>query len=225
MKLNLFVAIIIFSVFCLKIHAQENSNHSLQLKIEPFEFNYSFPRLGIGFEQKWRQNSVWSMIHHGWDGIATTHIKRYFEEGYQYWSFEAGIKKLYPHPAGLFFIGARLGYDKTSANVSDDVFYDIKSNRAILYDQAGYRRTRFNIFSEIGQEFFFGKVALEYYGGFGLRRMENFYANINNPFVLNDVEPLVYRKRTQHKYAGTGWKPAFIIGIKIGYTISGSSTY
>ena len=223
MKLKLLVTVIVCFVLCTKNYAQENSNHSLQLKIEPFEFNYFFPRLGIGVEQKWEESSVWSMVHYGWDGLANAHIKKYFAGDYRYWSVEAGIKKLYAHYAGLFFIGARLGYDKSSANVLDDVFYDLNSHSAVLFDQASFRRSRISLFSEIGQEFIFGKVVLEYYGGFGLRRIENFYVNINNPFVLNDVEPREYRKSTQHKYVDTSWKPALIIGIKVGYTISDSA--
>jgi len=218
MKRSLLTTIVILYFLNGWAQIPDHFYHAFQVKIDPLEIGYSFPRLGIGFEQKFTKHSLWSSFHYGWDGLSTKHLNRYFDGEFNYWGIKAGLKRIYPSGIGEYFIGAQLGYDKTSANIIDDVFYDLDRNTAVLYDQAKYQRSRVGLLLENGYEFFIGnRFSIEFSAGLGIRRIEKWYKNVENPFVLNEVEPRVFRNKTQHKYVDTVWKPAFIGSVKFGY--------
>lgn len=191
--------------------------HAFQIKVDPLEIGYTFPRLGICFEQKSTLYSYWSSFHYGWDGISIDTISRYYDGEFNYWGIKAGLKRIHPISVGEYFVGGQLEYDKTGANILNDVYYDLNRNIAVLFDNAKYQRSRVGLFLNAGFELYFGhRFSMEVSAGPGIRRIEKWYKQVVNPFVLNDVEPREFRTKGYRKYLNTVWNPAFIGAVKFG---------
>ncbi len=211
--------IILFILLSVHAHSQlvHNPPREIQLKIELLEMLYSYPRIGLELEEKFTKLSAWSSIHYGWDGLPTKYNSRYFDDEFIYWGIKTGIKRIYSGGSVEYFLGAQVGMDHTRAHMTDGVYYHIKEKNALLYDKADYIRERVSFFIEHGYEFFIGKkFSIEWSNGLGVRRIQNWYKNIENPFGLKDVEPVKIRNKTHYEYVGTFWKPAFISSVKIG---------
>ncbi len=221
MKANLFILLLI----SLAIHGNAQIFHTkpkyIQLKVDLLDILDSYPRIGIGYEIKYSKISLWQSIHYGWDGISFDQNSRYFENEFTYWGIKTGLKRNIFDLDGEFFIGVQLAFDHTKAAMSDDVYYDLNGKSALLYDKADYLRDRVGLMVENGYEYFIGnRFSVEIGYGFGVRRIQNYYKNIENPFSLKDVEPVEIRNKTLYKYVGTLWRPAAIASIKFGYSFS-----
>ncbi|MEO6133132.1 MAG: hypothetical protein ABIQ02_14925 [Saprospiraceae bacterium] len=193
----------------------------IQLKVDLQEIVYAYPRIGIGYESKFSKISLWGSVHFGWDGLAIQKNSPYYDDEFIYWGGKAGLKRTYYNGKGEFFLGVQLSMDYTKTGMTDDVYYDLKEKSALLYDKANYLRERVGLLVENGYEFYIGKrFSLELGYGIGIRRIQNWYKDIENPFSLNDVEPIQIRNKTLYKYVGTLWRPAAIASIKFGYTFS-----
>lgn len=218
MKTSLFVVTLLCMAHSLLSQKDSNTSSSaLYVKLEPIELAYNFPRVGIGLEKKFSEHSIWGSFHYGSEELNFGDNLNYFSEPFTYWGLKAGIRRIYPGGVGEYFIGPHLSFDKVSAEITDDVFYDLRNKDAILFDKGTFHRNRVRLFFESGYDFFSrDRFTLEISGGAGISRIEIRYKNVENPFLLNDVEPRHYHRRSQHKYAGTIWKPALTASLKFG---------
>ncbi len=217
MKINFLI--LLFIVLSIQVNSQiiHTPPKAIQVKIELLELLYSYPRIGIAVEEKYAKYNLWLSSHYGWNGLPVKNNSRYFDNEFIYWGIKTGIKRIYSGGSGEYFLGAQLGMDHTRAQMTDGVYYHIKEKDALLYDKADCLRDRVSFFIEHGYEFFIGKkFSIEWSNGLGVRRIQNWYKNIENPFGLKDVEPVKIRNKTHYEYVGTFWKPAFISSVKIG---------
>lgn len=199
--------------------AQENTPppSDLYIKFEPSELLFDYPRLGIGLEKKFIKHTIWSSFHYGWEGLNFGNKLFYFSDPFRYWGIQAGVKRRKPDGFGEYFTGLHIAFDHTSADVFDDVYYDLNDRQAILFDAATFQRDRIRLIPELGYEFFSGdQFTLEFSGGLGISWINIHYKEVENPFILNDVEPIQHRRRSQHKYAGVKWKVALAGAVKMG---------
>ncbi len=204
------------------IHAQHESPFfkAFQIKPEPLEFVYTFPRLGLGFEQKFEKHSLWVSFHYGWDGLPMNLFNQFDEGPIHFWGINTGLKRIYPNSAGEFYWGLQMTFDKTSAERLDDVYYDLRKKEAVLFDKATFQRNRIGLFIENGYEFFIThRLSLEISTGIGTRLIDRWYTNVDNPFRLTEIEPITFRRKYQHKYVHTTMNLAFTSSIKIGFRI------
>lgn len=197
--------------------ADSPGSSSIYLKFDPVEIAFAFPRVGIGIEKKLLKHSLWASFHYGWEELNFGNDLNYYSEPFNFWGIKTGVKRRYPDGIGEYFIGSHLAFDHTSSEVFEDVYYDLKNDDAILFDKGLFQRDRIRLFFEQGYEFFSGdRFTLEMSGGLGVSRIEISYKDVENPFLLNDVEPRHYHRKSQHKYAGIKWRFAFTGAIKFG---------
>ncbi len=192
---------------------------AFQIKLSPFEVLYDYYRIGMGVEKKFEHHAVWASLHVGRElaGYSTSESPTGY---FTYQGIQAGMKWIFPDGFGEYFVGGKFGYDRARKFYEDDVFYDIESKTAVLYDQAYNIRKRIALFVDNGYEFFIGpRFSIEVSAGLGVMSMENSYEDVENPFSLNDVEPLNRRRKYQYKYVDQIWRPAFTGAIKLGWRL------
>ena len=192
---------------------------AFQIKLSPFEVLYDYYRVGLGVEKKFEHHAIWGSLHFGRELAGYSPSES--PSGYfTYQGIQAGMKWIFPDGFGEYFVGGKFGYDRARKFYEDDVYYDIKTKTAVLYDQAYNIRKRIGIFADNGYEFFIGpRFSIETSAGFGVVGIENSYEDIENPFELSDVEPLTRKRKYQYKYVEQIWRPAFTGAIKLGWRL------
>ncbi len=191
----------------------------IQLKTDPFELGYTFPRLNIGIEVKGDDWAYWSSLHYGWEGLGLHDKRTYLSGPYSIWGIHGGVKRILTSLPFEQSLGLHLRFDRTGVPLTDDVFYQIEPAHAVLFDLAIYKRTRLGAFIDYGMEFFHGRFCIEVIHSFGVRRIRKWYDDIENPFVLAEITPPVKLVRTDYKKAESVWKGAYVYSMKMGWRL------
>ena len=202
----------IFFVFSIPSKAQMD----VQVKTDPLELSYTFPRLNIGVELKadW---AYWASIHYGWDGLGLHDKRTYLSGQYSIWGIHGGVKRIFNAFPFEQSLGLHLRFDRTGVPLSDDVYYRIEPAQAVLFDQATYKRSRLAAFIDYGMEFFYERFSVEVIHSFGVRRIRKWYDEVENPFLLAEITPPYKTIRTDYKNAESMWKAAYVFSMKMGW--------
>jgi len=212
---------LIFSSASLGLYAQDRRafHQPFQIKVEPLELGYDYSRIGIGIERKFVSHSLWTAFHYG-TNLDYSQAQDSPSGHFEYYEVELGAKRILYSDYGEYFFGGNVGFDKGKRYVDDDVYYDIDGKFAVLFENAYNDRTRLSLFLENGYEFYIGKrFSIETSAGLGLRSIHNYYSSVTNPFLLNNMEPREYRKKSQQKYVGRWIKVAGTAGLKLGWRV------
>jgi len=216
-------SILLLSMLFFLVHSSNAQTYPLdrdfQIKLQIGELVFDFPRIGLGAEQKLEDFSVWTSFHIGWDAINIKTAPYYIDGDFKLWGWKGGGKKINYMIDGENYWGFRIEYDKTNAAITESVFYNIEENTAVLFDRANYNRSRLGFLLEKGYEYEFGIFSIDFSMGAGIRRIERWYNNVQNPFVLNEVLPKNDNFFRQHEYADTVWKSTFMLSLKLGLRV------
>src|SRR5687767_1160226 len=105
------ILILFLSFICIRNSWSQNGTSSDQkltdrswwIEVEPFEFGYWFPRLGLGLERKSGPTSFWTMLHFGWDGLRNPYLRKHQINDHQYLAIEVGVRRIFSSSAGQSF--------------------------------------------------------------------------------------------------------------------------
>lgn len=219
-SISLVLFIITFSL-CATAQSEEKTEKSFHINVDPTELLYYFPKLSVGIEYKINRMALWTSFHYGSDVLGIKYKPRFYDDNnYKIAGIALGFKRFYSSGSGEYFMGSQIQLDKTTANVIDDVYYDIPNDAAVLFDQAQYQRSRIGLFVDYGYVFYLGeRFTVEISGGAGVRRIKKWYKDIINPFELEDVEPVKFRSKSDYKHVRTEFRPAIVGSMKVGYKI------